>query len=273
MSFLEKRFPTDISLGSRGGPRWRTIVTPNQAGWETRIQKWEDIKSEYDVGYGVRSIEDGQALVAFFNEVRGRAYAFRYKDWLDYSVTDEILNLDGTPTFQLQKVYGTGDNDYYRDIKKPVAGVTMKRNATSFTDFTLDTTTGIGTFSANLFSGVITAISQAANARITFSLAHGRSVGDYIYFQSVAGMTQINLLVGVVTNIVNTTQLDVDIDSTSFTAYTSGGTGRVYVEAGDVFSWTGEFDIPVRFNEDSLDVSLETGDLINSAVNLVEVRT
>lgn len=273
MSFLELRFPTNISLGSRGGPRWRTIVTPTQGGWEKRIQKWEDILSEYDVGYGVRTLEDGQDLVAFFNEVRGRAYGFRYKDWLDYSATDEIFSPEGTPTFQLVKTYGTGFNDYIRDIKKPVAGVTMKRNGGSFTNFTLDTTTGIGTFTATLFTGNVNAVSQAANARVGFTASHGRSIGDKIYFESVGGMTQLNGQVGTVTALPSATEVDINIDTTTYTAYTSGGTGKVYVAAGDVFSWTGQYDIPVRFQNDSIDITLDTGDLISSSVMLMEVRT
>lgn len=137
MSFLEVQFPTNISLGSKGGPKWRTVVTQVSNGWEQRIQKWEDIKASYDVGYGIREITDLKAVVGFFNQARGRAYGFRFKDWLDYSVTNEVIELDGSPTFQLQKVYGSGSNNYTRDIRKPVAGVTMLRNAGSFTNFTL----------------------------------------------------------------------------------------------------------------------------------------
>lgn len=77
-------------------------------------------------------------------------------------------------------------------------------------------------------SVAITAVSQAAIAVVTAN-AHGLQPGDGVLIRNVGGMTQINgksFIAGVVTT--NTFQLKapagVDVNSTGYTAYTSGGT-------------------------------------------------
>lgn len=80
----------------------------------------------------------------------------------------------------------------------------------------------------------ITAATQTNPCVITTSAAHGLSAGDHVYIQSVSGMTELNgrrYLVG--TPSATTLSLQdtggSNIDSSSFTAYTSGGTAaKVY---------------------------------------------
>jgi uncharacterized phage protein (TIGR02218 family) len=68
----------------------------------------------------------------------------------------------------------------------------------------------------------ITGITQAASAVVTVG-AHTFAVGDVVEFSGVGGMTQINGLTGSITAIGDTT-ITVNINSTAFSAYTSGGT-------------------------------------------------
>lgn len=68
---------------------------------------------------------------------------------------------------------------------------------------------------------VITGITQAANAVVT-STAHGYSTGDMVRITGVAGMTQINNYTARVT-VINANSYSIDVDTTAFTAYTSGG--------------------------------------------------
>ena len=76
-------------------------------------------------------------------------------------------------------------------------------------------------------TGVITAITQADPARVTDS-SHGLATGDLIHITGVVGMTEINNFVYSVT-VINANEFDLsyrfdgDVDSTGFTAYTSGG--------------------------------------------------
>lgn len=68
----------------------------------------------------------------------------------------------------------------------------------------------------------ITAISKAFRADVT-SAAHSLTKGDRVTFAAVGGMTEINGLVGTVVD-ASTNIFTVDIDTRTFTTYTSGGT-------------------------------------------------
>lgn len=68
----------------------------------------------------------------------------------------------------------------------------------------------------------ISAISTATSAVVT-AAGHDLAVGDYVILHSVAGMTQINDKIAIVT-AVSGNDVTIDINSSGFSAYSSGGT-------------------------------------------------
>ncbi len=81
----------------------------------------------------------------------------------------------------------------------------------------------------------VTNVAQTALCKVTTSAAHGFSNGDEVFLDDIGGMKEIDQLRVIVANVTATTftiqdQITgVDIDSTGFTAYTSGGTAaRVF---------------------------------------------
>jgi hypothetical protein len=68
----------------------------------------------------------------------------------------------------------------------------------------------------------ITGITKASSAVVTSS-THGLTVGQVVVFASVSGMTEINGNVGLIT-AQDTNTFTVNIDSTDYTTYSSGGT-------------------------------------------------
>lgn len=80
----------------------------------------------------------------------------------------------------------------------------------------------------------ITLITQA-NPAIFQIIAHGFSVGDWVFVSGVKGMTNFNGLTWVVSNVIDVNNINVTdlfgnaVDSTLFNAYVSGGTAaRIY---------------------------------------------
>jgi len=131
--FHEIRFPANLSFGSVGGPERRTEVVTLANGFEERNTPWAHSRRRYDAGVGLRSLDDVEALIAFFEARRGRLFGFRWKDWSDYksclpsrevSFTDQVIGTgDGqTAAFQLTKRYASGPAEYVRPILKPVQG-------------------------------------------------------------------------------------------------------------------------------------------------------
>lgn len=160
MAFHEVRFPTGISLGATGGPERRTEIVVLGSGAEERNARWADSKRSWNAGYGIKGIDDLHAVIAFFEERRGRLHVFRFKDWTDFkscapaeavSALDQNIGTgDGeTASFQLVKTYGASFAPWSREIKKPVAGsvvVALDGLVQSGADYAVDAATGVVTF-------------------------------------------------------------------------------------------------------------------------------
>lgn len=154
--FHEVGLPLRLALGATGGPSRRTDIVALSNGGEARNARWADARRRYDVGTGLRAIEDLYVLTAFFEARRGQLYGFRFKDPLDHqsamvgvaiSATDQLIGVgDGlNAVFQLQKTYGDVGNAVARQIEKPVEGsllLALDEMPLEPSDFILDATTG-----------------------------------------------------------------------------------------------------------------------------------
>jgi uncharacterized protein (TIGR02217 family) len=161
MNFHEVRFPASLSFGSVGGPERRTDVVTLANGFEERNTPWAHSRRRYDAGLGMRSLDDVETLIAFFEARRGQMYGFRWKDWSDFksgrasadtAFGDQVIAVgDGHSTvFPLIKTYRSGAFSYARPITKPVAGSVRigieQDEMREAVDYQLDETTGLVTF-------------------------------------------------------------------------------------------------------------------------------
>jgi uncharacterized protein (TIGR02217 family) len=157
MGFHEIRFPANLSFGSVGGPERRTEVVTLANGFEERNTPWAHSRRHYDAGVSLRSLDDVEALIAFFEARRGQLFGFRWKDWSDYksclpskvpSSVDQIIGYgDGNRlSFTLAKTYQSGEQNYTRPIIKPVLGSVLVAidgdPKVETLEFSIDTTTG-----------------------------------------------------------------------------------------------------------------------------------
>lgn len=181
MAFHEVRFPIEISAGSSGGPERRTDVVLLASGHEERNARWANSRRTYNAGYGVRGLADLHAVLAFFEERRGRLHGFRYRDPADHgsavpgaaiTAFDQGIGTgDGTlATFVLRKTYGSTYAPYDRVITKPVAGsVLVAVDGTpkvAGTHYTLDTTAGVVGF----LPGHVPTAGQVVTAGFSFDV-------------------------------------------------------------------------------------------------------
>ncbi len=158
MAFHAVRFPLDVALGARGGPERTTDVVTLASGREERNSRWAHARRRYNAGYGVKSRADMLAVLAFFEERRGRFHSFLWRDGLDYSsngtptptALDQVIGTgDGVNvSFTLTKRYGASFDPYLRPITRPVAGsvmVAVAGDGLATADFLVDTLTGVVT--------------------------------------------------------------------------------------------------------------------------------
>lgn len=161
MAFHEIRFPANLSFGSVGGPERRTDVVMLANGHEERNTPWAHSRRRYEAGAGLRTLDDIEALISFFEARRGKMHGFRWKDWADYkscapslkpTAIDQLIGTgDGVQTvFALTKTYRSGNETYVRRIAKPVAGTVLAAVArdpkVEGLEFTLDAEKGELTF-------------------------------------------------------------------------------------------------------------------------------
>ncbi len=181
--FHEVRFPLDVALGSRGGPVRKTEIVTLASGREHRNGRWADSRRRYDAGLGVRTVDALHAVLAFFEERRGRLYGFRFHDRVDCkscapsgvpSPSDMPIGTgDGTTAvFQLVKTYGSGFAPYERAIRKPVPG--SVRVAVAGTEMAIgaglacDPATGLLTFATPPASGASVTAGFAFDVPVRF---------------------------------------------------------------------------------------------------------
>ena len=123
--------------------------------------------------------------------------------------------------------------EFWDDMANASAYVwTMTSGAPVLTYISTNGFTPYTTVDASLYPSTnltITGISKAANASITAT--HAFTSDDIgvttVSFHNVVGMTQINTLSGVIQSVTSTTSFTVNINSTNFTTYGSGGIANI----------------------------------------------
>lgn len=116
----------------------------------------------------------------------------------------------------------------------------------------------------------ITGITGGVTKTVTTAGLHGLTTGKSVLITGVVGLTGINNKTYVVT-YVSPTSFSIT-DNTIGGGYTSGGVASFTRVATDSFSWTGLFDVPVRFDIDELKLSGPSGLLEWSSLKVQEIR-
>lgn len=303
-------FPKNISFNSIGAVRFATDVVQVDSGADQRGSRWDQSLMEFDVAYGVRTMEDLHALIAFFRAMRGRLYSFLIEDVVDHKSTLAVLeearaapaispqdqqlgvgdNL--TKTFQLVKHYKTLNalQEQVRIITKPKANTTIVSiNDLQVANFTVDLLTGIVTFVSEYTATGTLSVAQpgaAGTARITGAPGFfaNFAIGKNIVTTGWAvpnNVTDETMVISITGKAGDSSYIDVSYDSTKWHVGEVAETGVANVTVrthpapvlGEVVKAGFEFWVPVRFDTDRLPVTLEDYGIGGAAdVKLVEVR-
>jgi uncharacterized protein (TIGR02217 family) len=122
MSLHLQRFPAELSKKAVGGPTFSTTIATQASGKERRNINWKNSQARYSIALKNLSAEEAKTIIAFFHSCCGRAYSFRFKDWLDFEASREQIAIgDGTrKDFYLCKTYQAVGRSFTRFITKPV---------------------------------------------------------------------------------------------------------------------------------------------------------
>ncbi len=134
----------------------------------------------------VKTLDALSAVIAFFEERRGRLHGFRFRDRADCkscapsatpAATDQPIGTgDGTTrTFALVKRYGAAFAPYDRRIEKPVTGsvsVAVNGAALGPSAFTVDTSAGTVTLTSAPAAGAAVTAGYLFDVPVRFDTDH-----------------------------------------------------------------------------------------------------
>ncbi|WP_148716498.1 DUF2460 domain-containing protein [Chitinolyticbacter meiyuanensis] len=257
MAFAEERLPDYVNYGFTGGSTFKTDIVSVNSGAEQRKGVWANGRGEWDIDY-VQGKAAFYGLRDFFKARGGRLEGFRFKDWMDWQDDGNgvllspalALGPDGGKTAQLGKRYAStaGSAELY-PIRKPVNGtLQLKKAGVTQGGWTADYATGLVTF-APLTTLGIASITKGAVTTIQTPTPHGYTTGKVISFAGftlqMAGL--LNDKPWAIT-VTGASTFTIPADSTGLTG--TFGTVVTYPIADENWSWTGDFDKPVRFDTD-----------------------
>jgi uncharacterized protein (TIGR02217 family) len=129
MAHLAIEFPRDVAAGCLGTLERRDEIVTLASGFDEVNQRWAHARRRWSAGLGIRSADNLAAVLAVYEEARGRLHSFGFRDWMDWrsappsvpvTAGDQPLGSgDGARTrFALVKTYGAV-NPYVRRIVLP----------------------------------------------------------------------------------------------------------------------------------------------------------
>lgn len=298
--FLDFVFPHDISLNSDAATRFNTRVNQVASGYDQRIALWNHPLMEYNVAYGVRTMEQLHDLIRFFRAVRGQLHSFRFLDHLDYTSTfaeleesraapdtspfDQQIGVGNnvTLTFQLRKNYTFETETTQRPIIKPIEGtVSVGVAGFEIQHWTVDHATGIVTFidraPVDITNMTLERIDEDTDRwRITSTDPLPEFYLHERLHMTAAGRKTIeaaDILVTSPTVLEFTwpegTLADDFVNQTQTFSLSTNNAPRT----GEIVTAGYHFHVPVRFNTDRLPVRLEYYGVGSATeIKLVEVR-
>jgi len=152
MAFIETQLLSKVSYGLGSDPTFLTTRVALFSGIVARNAEMSLPLFEYNAPYQSIGEADHALLYAAFIACLGGLHSFRFKDWADYSGTLEVIGtaVGGVDeTMQLIKSYTLGSTTTTRNIVKPVAGtISLFEDGVPLAS-TVDTTTGIVTFTSS----------------------------------------------------------------------------------------------------------------------------
>lgn len=119
MGRINEVLDEEVDYGFEGGARYSTGSTELENGFDERDSEWMYQRHEFSASFGDVDDPDRDRIITIFHACRGKRHSFLFKDWNDYTATDQPLQVvpGTTATIQLYKTYLWGDAYTIRPIQ------------------------------------------------------------------------------------------------------------------------------------------------------------
>jgi len=269
MAFLEQpRFPERISFHGIGGPGYSTTAVIVNSGAEYRTGAWSQGLCGFEVSHAAKLPTQQSELVSFFRIAKGKLNGFRYKDWADFTVssTEGVFGAIDSTHCQLYKRYTLG-TVYVGTSTSSLAIAVASKTFTTQAGLSFVVGGRVRAFSnansANFMEGPVTSYSSTTLVVAVDTIGGSGTHADW----TLTAGTEDRKIVKPVRNISIAGGSGISVD------YTTG----IVTFSGAPTSWSGEFDVPCRFDIDQLKgeiIDRSKGQLLISyqSIPIVELR-
>jgi uncharacterized protein (TIGR02217 family) len=122
--FYEINFPDSVAFSSVSSLFFDTNIVKSKNNTEQRSPNLNFSMSSFRLSAPLKNKPEIEEIITLFKIVKGKLGGFRFKDWLDYKVENQIIGIgDGENcTFQIKKTYQLQSYFTMRDISKPAQG-------------------------------------------------------------------------------------------------------------------------------------------------------
>lgn len=222
------KFGTTIKYWNDSTSAWVAVITGLSATADYTFSNYQSLAGAFTIFsspdglYKVNNASPGNAINLYDQT----------KNFKGYSFVDSgrmiMWGLTKDPTGLYGSWIDRQDGTYYQTISAESLG-TGNGSTKTFTGTLAFASSAVSNaFGVQVYAGVtnkvnITSATQAPIIGVGVSSIAGYSIGDQVEFNGVGGMTQLNGTIGTIVS-VGTLTLNIAINSSAFTAYTSGGT-------------------------------------------------
>lgn len=149
MAYIDAYIEQCAGFGWQGGPEFKTRIVEMKSGRERRNAGIANARHSFTVPFNNIPQENYYLIKQMHLVCRGMLHAFKFRDELDYTATDEVFGTgDGTETvFQLRKISTIDNVSYIRDTFVIQPGSEILVNGSTATH-TVDLDRGLVTFAA-----------------------------------------------------------------------------------------------------------------------------
>lgn len=97
----------EVDYGFEGGPRYKTSKADLENGFVDKDSQWKYPRHEYSASFGNIDDERRDRIIAVFHACRGSRHSFMFKDWNDFVIEDQVIQVvpGTTDKIQLYKTY------------------------------------------------------------------------------------------------------------------------------------------------------------------------
>lgn len=96
----------EVDYGFDGGARYKTNIAQMENSFNDKDAGWKYSVHEFNASFGDIDEDVRDFLIEVFHACRGRLHSFKFKDWNDYKIEDQLIEVPGGTSDKIQ-IYKT----------------------------------------------------------------------------------------------------------------------------------------------------------------------